>query len=112
MKSASKNQKPRHLGVAKQSKANNLSEFWRRHRLLLAVWGLAFLAFSSSFGTGFPLDNNLLILQDTRIRAATSGNIDLILGQDYWYGNAASTLYRPLTTLSYLFNYAVLGSGA
>src|SRR5438874_3211658 len=78
---------------------------------MLALWAAAALAYSDSFQTGFVNDNGLLILQDARIRAVTSRNIDLIWGQEYWYGNAVSGLYRPLTTLSYLFNYAVLGNG-
>ena len=30
--------------------------------------------------------------------------------QDYWWPKAVSGLYRPLTTLSYLFNYHTLGN--
>jgi hypothetical protein len=71
----------------------------------------ALLAYSNSFHSGFVNDNSMLILHDSRIQALTSQNISLIWGQDYWYGNAVSGLYRPLSTLSYLLNYAILGNG-
>jgi hypothetical protein len=57
----------------------------------------------------FLLDNDPLILNDARIRAATSSHIFRILSEQYPLG--LSGLYRPLTTLSYLFNYAILGDG-
>ena len=84
----------------------------RRH--LLTALGLCLLmlaAYSNSFGTGFAMDNHGLILQDSRIRAATAENLDLIWSHTYWWPYGESGLYRPLTTLSYLFNYAVLGNG-
>jgi tetratricopeptide (TPR) repeat protein len=85
----------------------------RNYFLLAAValGLLTLLAFSNSFSTGFPLDNGMLILGDTRIQAASGSNIGLILHQTYWWPNGESGLYRPFTTLSYLFNYAILGNG-
>jgi tetratricopeptide (TPR) repeat protein len=80
---------------------------WR----VLALWALALLAYSNSFRAGMTLDNATVILQDSRIRAATRQNVGLIFSEEYWYGNASTNLYRPLTTLSYLFNYAILGNG-
>ena len=44
------------------------------------------------------------------MHAATAENVDLILHRTYWWPYGESGLYRPLTTLSYLFNYAVLGA--
>jgi hypothetical protein len=85
----------------------------RRYYLaaLLALGLLTLLAFSNSFSTGFALDNQVLLLGDTRIQAATADNIALIIHHTYWWPNGESGLYRPLTTLSYLLNYAILGSG-
>lgn len=60
--------------------------------------------------TGFALDNKFIIKEDPRLRAVTADNLSLIFTQDYWFPKAVSGLYRPLTTLSYLFNYSVLGS--
>jgi tetratricopeptide (TPR) repeat protein len=85
-----------------------------RNYFLIAAAALGLmtlLAFSNSFSAGFPLDNGTLILRDTRIQAATSANIGLILHHTYWWPNGESGLYRPLTTLSYMLNYAVLGNG-
>ncbi len=86
---------------------------WRRHLLpVLGLWALALAAYSSSFGAGLVFDNRIAILNDPRIQDVTSRNANLILDQQYWYGNLPSALYRPLTTFSYLFNYAVLGNGS
>jgi tetratricopeptide (TPR) repeat protein len=79
---------------------------------VLALGLFTLLAFSNSFSTGFALDNQMLLLGDTRIQTATAPNIALIFQHTYWWPNGESGLYRPLTTLSYLLNYAVLGNGA
>jgi tetratricopeptide (TPR) repeat protein len=82
-------------------------------RILLAAAALAiltFLAFSNSFSAGFILDNKGLLLRDPRIRELTAENIRLILQHTYWWPTGESGLYRPFTTLSFLFNYAVLGN--
>jgi len=50
-------------------------------------------------------------LEDARIQTANAANIDLIVRHTYWWPYGESGLYRPLTTLSYLLNYAVLGNG-
>jgi tetratricopeptide (TPR) repeat protein len=56
-------------------------------------------------------DNKPAILLDSRVHAATSGNLHLILTEEYWYKTTTTLLYRPLTTLSYLLNYAIFGNG-
>jgi tetratricopeptide (TPR) repeat protein len=87
-------------------------EVWRRRALLmLALWAFVLLAYSNSFRAGFVFDNRQAILMDSRVHAATSGNLRLILNQEYWYKTSATSLYRPLTTLSYLLNYAIFGNG-
>jgi tetratricopeptide (TPR) repeat protein len=84
---------------------------WRRHAVpLLILWGLALVAYSNSFRAGLIYDNHLVVAQDSRVRQVTEENVRLILTKDYWYKNSVSALYRPLATLSYLFNYAVLGN--
>jgi protein O-mannosyl-transferase len=75
---------------------------------LVALCLLTLLAFANSFQSGFILDNKGLLL-DPRIREATPENIGLMFGHTYWWPTAESGLYRPFTTLTYLFNYAVLG---
>jgi len=77
-----------------------------------AAVGLALLcvaAYANSFGTGFAFDNRQLILNDPRVHAFTSENLARILHHTYWWPYGESGLYRPLTTFSYLFNFAVLG---
>jgi len=64
------------------------------------------------WNTGFALDNKFIILEDPRLRNVNPYNLNLIFTQDYWWPKAVSGLYRPLTTLSYLFNYSILGNGA
>ncbi len=86
---------------------------WRRHAWrLLAVWCLLLTAYSNSFQNALVFDNAPVIGQDPRIRQATTQNISSILRGGYRYDKPAAGLYRPLTTLSYLLNYAVLGGGA
>ena len=82
-----------------------------RHGLILAaLWALVLLANLNSFRDGFPFDNRAAIVMDERVHAATAQNLHLIFNQDYWPKQPAG-LYRPLTTLSYLFNYVTLGNG-
>ncbi len=86
---------------------------WRRHLpILLGLWFAALLAYSNSFQAGFTFDNGIAIRQDARIRAVTSANVRQIFTEEYWYPSVTTGLYRPLTTLTFLFNYAVLGNGA
>jgi len=85
---------------------------WRRRLLpVIALWVCALAAYSNSFRTGLPFDNEWVIQQDSRIQAATAENLRLIFTEDYSYKSSSSGLYRPLTTLSYLVNYAILGNG-
>jgi tetratricopeptide (TPR) repeat protein len=78
---------------------------------MLALWALVLAAYSNSFQAGLVFDSAMAITGDARIRAVTPQNLGLILTEGYWHGNTSSGLYRPLTTFSYLLNYAVLGNG-
>jgi len=85
---------------------------WRRHGWrLLVIWSLLWIAYSNSFQAGLVFDSSSVIGQDPRIRQATPANIASILTGGYLYGSSIAGLYRPLTTLSYLLNYAVFGNG-
>jgi tetratricopeptide (TPR) repeat protein len=79
------------------------------------LWILALAAYSNSFQAGLVFDNASLVAEDSRIQAATPQNMESILTGGYWDGSrlhaATAGLYRPLTTFSYLLNYAVLGNG-
>jgi tetratricopeptide (TPR) repeat protein len=83
----------------------------RQWLAVLALCAVTLLAYSNSFSAGFTFDNKGLLLQDPRIREATPQNIGLILHKTYWWPYGESGLYRPITTLTYLFNYSILGNG-
>ncbi len=51
-------------------------------------------------------------MEDARVHEATLPNAHRILTEGYWVGQPTTGLYRPLTTFSYLLNYAILGNGA
>lgn len=72
---------------------------------------LTLLAYSDSFTTGFTLDSSFIVLRDPRVLKVAAANLRQILNQDYWWPNFHSGLYRPLTTATFLFNYALLGNG-
>jgi protein O-mannosyl-transferase len=94
------------------SPAKTSAGIWRPHgRYLLVLWAFVLLAYSNSFHAALQFDNVPILLQDPRIRDASAQNINSILTRGYWYNNPDSGLYRPLVTLSYLMNYAVLDDG-
>lgn len=76
---------------------------------ILALVCLA--AYWNSFHAAFLLDNQTIILKDPRLRSADWQSVSSIFTRHYWWPSLESHLYRPLTTLSFSFNYAVLGNG-
>ncbi len=94
--------------VAAMKRPRWQSHGWR----LLAIWGLLLIGYSNSFESGLVLDNAAIIGQDPRIRSATAQNLAAILDGGYRYNNPNVGLYRPLTTFSYLVNYALLGNAS
>ena len=84
---------------------------WRHGPRVLALWLLVFAAYSNSFEAGLVFDSAGVIEQDPRIQQATPQNVLSILTGPYWYVNKTAGLYRPVSTLSYWFNFAVLGDG-
>ncbi len=96
----------------KQAETIEVGFSWQPHWWrVAAIWLVALAAYSSSFRAGLVIDNAVMIGQDTRIRAFTSENLHLILSEELWYNNSSTNLYRPLTTFSYLINYAIFGNG-
>src|SRR5581483_3085229 len=92
-------------------KKEEVDSIWRRHGLIVAALCALILAANiNSFQGGFPFDNRAAIVMDARIRDASPENLHSLLTQDYW-PKQISGLYRPLTSLTYLFNYTILGSG-
>jgi len=83
-----------------------------RHGLAAAVLAaVAVAAYANSFGAGFLQDNRYLIIGDARVQEVSARNLGLIFSETALVAMAPTDLYRPVTTLSYLFNYAVLGNG-
>jgi tetratricopeptide (TPR) repeat protein len=83
-----------------------------RHALFIgALWIAALAAYSNSFHAGLAFDSQRVILADSRIQADTPDNVRQIWTGDYYNGTGSGALYRPLTTLTYLWNYAGLGDG-
>jgi len=80
---------------------------------LVVLAFITLLTYANTFqDTDFVRDNDFLVLQDARVHSASLENLQQIFTQDYWQvSGGGATLYRPLTTLSYLFNYAILGNG-
>ena len=74
--------------------------------------GLMILGFYwNSFTAPLLYDSESIIGDDPRIRVLSLVNIEQILTRDYWFPTQESVLYRPLTTFSYMFNYAIIGNG-
>jgi tetratricopeptide (TPR) repeat protein len=82
----------------------------RRHaETLVILAALVLMAYANSLGSGFTLDNRFLILNDARVHSVSEQHLRDILERGYWWPTVEGGLYRPLTTLSFLLNYAVLG---
>jgi hypothetical protein len=84
---------------------------WKWHAWrMLALWALVLGAYSNSFQAGLVFDSVAVISADARVHAVTPQNLRLILTGPYWHGSTTLGLYRPLTTSSYLLNYAIFGN--
>jgi hypothetical protein len=75
-----------------------------------ALVAITLLAFSNSFRAGIAGDANTLVLKDPRIRQANAENLGLIFEHTYYWPTGEAGAYRPFTTLSFLFNYAIFGN--
>jgi tetratricopeptide (TPR) repeat protein len=82
----------------------------RQPAAIAALCLLTLLVYANSLRAGFTLDNKGLLIEDARLRSASAENVRQILDHTYWWPKGESGLYRPVTTLSYLFNYSVLGN--
>jgi tetratricopeptide (TPR) repeat protein len=85
---------------------------WRRHAVVVVVLAaLVAAAYGNSLQTGFAYDNRAQILEDVRLRNATQENLRRLFTEDLWWPRGVSGLYRPVTKLTFLANYAVLDNG-
>ena len=76
--------------------------------VVLALAAVALATYWNAFDAGLVLDNRPIIRDADQVHAATAQNVERIFTHDYWWPAALSGAYRPLTTLTYLVNYAVL----
>lgn len=84
------------------------SSSYRRAGLLLA---LSVVVFASMPARELTFDSAFIIGDDTRLRDFSAESLRLIFVHDYWWPSIASSLYRPLTTLGFWFEYSFLGFG-
>lgn len=75
--------------------------------IAIALWTIA--VYSNSLRLGFAGDMSP-ILGDERVRGLSFANLRNIFAHTYFWPNGEGGIYRPLTTLSWLFNYAILGN--
>ena len=66
------------------------------------------ISYANSLSGDFVLDARALIVDDFRLRA-DARQPGANLQPELLVADTGSDLYRPLTTLSFLFNYSVLG---
>lgn len=74
-----------------------------------ALFFSALLVFSRSFGSELVFDSRVIIGDDLRLREWNAENIGRIFTENYWWPSMRSNLYRPVATLSFAFEYAILG---
>ena len=72
---------------------------------------LVLVVYSNSFSGVWVGDSGAIVTQDPRVQQVTPANLGLVFSQQYWYPTADSGVYRPFVTLSWMFNYALLGNG-
>src|SRR5713101_7819949 len=77
----------------------------------LLLLALVLVTYANSFDGAFLGDSGAVVLEDPRVHQVNRDNLALTFRQHYWYPTADSGVYRPLVTLSFLINYAVLGNG-
>jgi len=82
----------------------------RRRLLVLAVGLLSLAAYANSIRAGFVWDDRMLVLQDPVVHSFH--NLGEVFSQDF-FARTESPLpygyYRPVTTLSYVLDYALSG---
>src|ERR1700733_6478485 len=88
-----------------------------RHLLVAsAMFLLICIAFGNSFRSGMVLDNRYIIEEyyktilhdDPSLNLRSWQQIKSLLQHDYWWPKGISGLYRPVTTISYWLDYAIL----
>jgi protein O-mannosyl-transferase len=87
------------------------ARWWQHVAAALALAVVSILAYWTALDAGFTLDADVIVRRAARVHEVAWGNVLEILTTDYWWPVNVMGLYRPLTTLSFLFEWAVLGHG-
>ncbi len=96
---------------------SNVEIPWWKHGLVaLLLLFIVGTSFSNSYQAGMTLDNKYIIEEYYKSVLRNNPDLDpkswqqvwLIFKNDYWWPKGISGLYRPLTTLSYWFDYVIL----
>ena len=80
-------------------------------RLATVFAPILLLAYAGMRAEQLTFDNTFIIGDDIRLRSFTWESWLLIFHYDYWWPTQVSNLYRPLSTLSFWFEYCFLGYG-
>ena len=69
------------------------------------------LAYAGAPTPALGVDGQFLIADNPLVREVTAANVRFIFTHDYWQPLTTGGVYRPLTMLSFLVDYALLGHG-
>jgi tetratricopeptide (TPR) repeat protein len=91
-------------------------ELWKHIVALLLFAAVVGMAFSNSYKAGMTLDNKYIIEEYYKSVLKNNPEVDpkswtqvwMIFKNDYWWPKGISGLYRPITSLSYWFDYVIL----
>lgn len=75
----------------------------------LLLFVVVFTVHHNGLENSFSIDSHALVPGSPRVHAATAETVLSILTTDYWWPYWVSGAYRPLTTLSFLVEFSLLG---
>lgn len=98
------------MGIMFMASPSATSREQPAQRILGAVLVLLILVvFSRSFGSELVFDSKVIVGEDPRVQEVNAATLGDVLTENYWWPSMRSNLYRPVTTLSFMFDHAVLG---
>jgi hypothetical protein len=78
---------------------------------LLLVVTAAVVAYLNAGGGALVFDAKVIVGENPAVQTWSAESVRYLFTHDYWQPMATDGLYRPLTTLSFLFDRGVLGHG-
>ena len=78
---------------------------------LLLVVVAAAVAYMNAAGGALVFDAKVIVGENPALRTWSAESVRYLFTPDYWQPMATDGLYRPLTTLSFLIDRAILGHG-